>query len=52
MIHVFPLFDQLPESRIALGTIAGFINSALDDPASIRLPDEIPQGTVVINGFS
>lgn len=52
MIHVFPLFDQLPESRMALETISGFINSALDDPAGISLPDEIPQGTVVINGFS
>lgn len=52
MIHVWPLFDQLPEARIALQSVAGFVNSALDDPSSIRLPDEIPQGVVVVNAFS
>ncbi len=51
MIHVFPLFHQLPESDQALETITGFINQALDNPADIRLPAEIPQGLVTVSTF-
>jgi monoterpene epsilon-lactone hydrolase len=51
MIHVWPVFHQLPESGQALQTISGFINQALADPSNIRLPAEIRQGIVPVNTF-
>lgn len=51
MIHVWPLFHQLPESAVALNIITGFINQALEDPGKIRLPSEIPQGIVPVTTF-
>ena len=43
-------FD-LPEAQIARITIANFMNQALDNPAGIALPSEIPQGWVTMNTF-
>ncbi len=51
MCHVWPLFRQLPEAQIARITIANFMNQALDNPAGIALPSEIPQGWVTMNTF-
>ena len=51
MPHVWPLFRQLPEAKVARATIAKFINQALDDPDDIRLPKEISQGWVTMNTF-
>jgi len=51
MAHVWPLFRQLPEAKVGRATIAKFINQALDNPAGIELPEEIPQGWVTMNTF-
>jgi monoterpene epsilon-lactone hydrolase len=51
MIHVWPVFHQLPESDEALQTITNFINQALDHPTDIRMPAEIRQGFVPVNTF-
>jgi acetyl esterase/lipase len=51
MIHVFPLFAQLPEAGLALEVIGEFLNTALSAPDRLTLPAMIAHGTVPVNTF-
>jgi len=51
MIHVFPLFTQLPEAAIALKIIGTFMKTALIAPDQLTLPATIKQGIVPVNTF-